>query len=352
MEPVADRAEDLTAAWLTDALHSSGHDLVVASVAAERFGTGQMGTTYRLRLTYEGAPGPSTLVAKLAAGDNASRAMVAPGYATEVGFYTQLVASLDVRRPRCWYGAIVDDKTRFTLLLEDLAPATPGVQANGCTVAHARASIRNLVGLHAPRWNDRALRDLDFLPRPSRPMAAMIGEVLATATPRFVERYEQQLSNDDATTLSDVAQVMAEWQLARTETFAVIHGDYRLDNLLFPPSGDAVAAVDWQTAAIGPPLRDVAYFLGTSVQTDDRRANEKGLVAEYHAEIVERGITGYDADQCWDDYRLGQLQGPMVTIIGCAYASGGGSEASDAMFVAMARRSCAAIRDLRSLDLV
>jgi hypothetical protein len=42
----------------------------------------------------------------------------------------------------------------------------------------------------------------------------------------------------------------------------------------------------------------------------------------------------------------------MICILGCIYASGEQSERSDAMFLAMARRSCAAIRDLRSLDLV
>ena len=77
------------------------------------------------------------MVAKLAAGDEASRRRVAPGYRSEVGFYTQLVETLDVRTPRCWYGAITDDAMHFTLLLEDLAPRITGVQADGCSVAQA-----------------------------------------------------------------------------------------------------------------------------------------------------------------------------------------------------------------------
>ena len=51
-----------------------------------------------------------------------------------------------------------------------------------------------------------------------------------------------------------------------------MHGDYRLDNLMFPEHGDGVVAVDWQTLAIGPPGRDLAYFLATSVLVDDRLA--------------------------------------------------------------------------------
>ena len=34
---------------------------------------------------------------------------------------------------------------------------------------------------------------------------------------------------------------------------------------------------------------------------------------------IAAGIEGYAADRCFDDYRLGQLQGPMITTIGAAY---------------------------------
>lgn len=352
MNAVADSAEELTPAWLTHALRSGGHDLVVSSVTSERIGTGQMGTTYRLQLSYEGAPGPSTLVAKLAALDPASRRKVAAGYAAEVGFYSKLAPTLSVRTPRCWYGAIVEDRTAFTLLLDDATPATPGVQVEGCSVERARSSVMNLVGLHAPRWNDPRLRELDFLMQPGEAMATIMGKILARATTGFLERYAGVLSSEDAATLHDAGQVIAAWQLARPEPFAVIHGDYRLDNLMFLPSSDEVLAVDWQGASVGPPLRDVAFFLGTGVEPDARRSIEKQLLAEYHAGLLANGVSGYDAEQCWTDYRLGLLQGTMVTVSGCMYASGERSHQSDAMFLAMARRSSAAIRELRSLEIL
>jgi hypothetical protein len=352
MEDVVDRPEDLTAPWLTEALRTSGHDLVVDGVGLERIGTGQMGTTYRLHLTYLGGRGPATLVAKLAGEDEATRSLVAPGYAAEVGFYTALAPSLGVHTPRCWYGAITDDKTCFTLLLDDASPAVPGSQAVGCTPAQASASLRNLVGLHAPRWSDPTLWDFEFLLRPDRDMAAVLAQVMSTATDTFVKRYAGILSDVETSILRDCSAVIEDWQLAGPTPFTVIHGDYRLDNLLFDEVTGEVTAVDWQTAAIGPPLRDVAYLLGTSLPSEDRRVNEESLVAEYHAALVEHGISGYEAGQCWNDYRLGQLQGPMITVLGCIYAAADRSEKSDAMFLAMARRSCAAISDLRSLDLV
>jgi aminoglycoside/choline kinase family phosphotransferase len=180
----------------------------------------------------------------------------------------------------------------------------------------------------------------------------LMRDVLANATNGFIDRYQDQLADEDPVTLHEVAAVLAEWQLARPDPFSLIHGDYRLDNLLFGPDDDDVVAVDWQTAALGPPLRDVAYLLGTSLEPDQRRASEQALVEEYHHGLVAGGVDGYDVDRCWDDYRLGHLQGPMITVIGCMYATGDRTDRSDAMFLAMARRSCAAIRDLRSLELL
>lgn len=352
MTLVADRVEDLTPEWLTAAFRAGGHELVVTSVSSQRIGTGQMGTTYLLQLTYRGAQGPASVVAKLPALDQALRVPVATGYAAEVGFYNHVADTVSVRRPHCWYGAIADGSTAFTLLLEDATPAVAGVQVDGCTVEQARAAIRNLVGLHAPRWSDPRLRDLAFLRRSGKEAATFLGELLTAATEGFIDRYSTSLTDQDAGTLRDAAQVTAAWEVARPEPFAVIHGDYRLDNLLFSPSGDDVIAVDWQGAALGPPLRDVAFFLGTSLDPRDRRSVEEDLVADYHEGLVGQGISGYGADQCWGDYRIGQLHGPMVIVLGCMYASGERSGDSDAMFLTMVGRSCAAIRELRSIDLV
>ena len=94
----------------------------------------------------------------------------------------------------------------------------------------------------------------------------------------------------------------------------LVHGDYRLDNLMFPEHGDGVVALDWQTLAIGPRGRDLAYFLATSVLVDDRREHESALVAEYLDELRRIGVEGYSFEQCFADYRLGVLQGPMITM--------------------------------------
>jgi hypothetical protein len=338
--------DELSVTWLSEALGSD-----VRSFTTERIGAGQTGATYRLTLS-AGGDAPSTLVAKVAAGDDAARRLVAPGYRNEVGFYAHVVDTVDVRAPRCSYAAISDDGLRFTLLLEDLAPRLPGVQAEGCSAARAAGAARNLAGLHAPRWNDASLLDLDFVSGPTPEGAAFLGEVTKSAMGVFVERYEAQLEPGEVDMLHASANAIESWVQARPEPFSVVHGDYRLDNLMLGAAPDDVVAVDWQTLAVAPPARDLAYFLGTCLDTPGRRAAEEELVGGYHAELVARGVGGYPVDRCYDDYRLGQLQAPMITALGAAYATRERSAQADEMFLAMARRSCAAIRDLRSLDLL
>ena len=274
------------------------------------------------------------------------------GYQNEVGFYEHLLPTLDVRTPRCWHAAISDDGLRFTLLLEDLTPRVPGVQADGCAADRAEAAVRNLAGLHAPRWSDPLLHDLDFISGFTADTADFIGEIATTASEQFVDRYQQDLTSQDTATLRAAAAAVADWLRSRQDPFAVLHGDYRLDNLMFGSATDDVVAVDWQTLAIGPPARDVAYFVGTSLTEKTRRSVEQRLVGAYHAELVARGVTDYDLDQCFDDYRLGQLQGPLITMLGAIFATAERTEAADRMFLAMARRSCAAIHDLGSLELL
>ena len=182
--------------------------------------------------------------------------------------------------------------------------------------------------------------------------AAGLAQITEMAAAEFVNRYAIQLGAEDAATLTAAAAVIGRWVLASPKPFALLHGDYRLDNLMFGADPQDVVALDWQTISVGPPARDLAYFLGTGLAVELRRAAEHELVAVYHGELLRRGVADYSFEQCFADYRLGQLQAPMITTIGCIYAPRERSDASDAMFLAMAKRSCAAIRDLGTLDLL
>jgi hypothetical protein len=350
---VVDDPAEVTPAWMTDALRAGGLDVEIVGLRFEPIGTGQTGASYRFHLqprSDQDGRVPASVVLKMAAGDRAARSRVRRAYRNETGFYRTFAAAARIRVPRCWSAGVSEDGHSFTLVLEDAHPARPGRQADGCTVDQALVAVRNLAGLHAPFWNDDSLTEgASWLNRMDEAGLAFLRDVLVAAAGQFVERYRAELSPADVDTLLRSADMTAHWGRRIMHRNSLIHGDYRLDNLLFADDGEMVA-VDWQTLEVGFPARDLAYFLSTAFPGAQRRRHEASLVAAYHQRLVEHGVTDYPADVCFEDYRLGTLQGPMITMIGCIYATGTRTESSDRMFLSMAVNCSAAIRDLGTLE--
>ena len=172
---------DLNRDWLSAAL-----GIEVRSLRAARIGAGQISSTYRLSIDADGLP--STLVAKLAEGDEAILRRVPTAHRNEVGFYTELAPTVDVRAPACWYGAITEDATGFTLVLDDLAPHLAGRQVDGCSPDRADDAVSNLAALHASRWNDETLRSVDFLLPLTSERAEFLEAMTITATEQASSR--------------------------------------------------------------------------------------------------------------------------------------------------------------------
>jgi aminoglycoside/choline kinase family phosphotransferase len=338
--------DELTASWFAAALGRR-----VDAVEREQVGTGQMGTCHRVRLT--GDPSlPSSVLVKLPAADPAARALVIGAYATELRFYAEVAPTVAVRVPLVHHQAIDLGTGAFVLVMEDLAPAVQGDQVVGCAPAQARAAAVNLAGLHGPRWCDPTLVDVEGLQPQGPDDAALLAEFYGPALDLFVDGLGDRLAPGTVETLRLTLDLAEAWTLGRSERFGLVHGDYRLDNLMFPPDGapGPVVAVDWQTLSLGLPARDLAYLVSTGLPVEERRAHERDVVAAYHAALERYGVRGYPLEACWDDYRFAMLQGPLVSVFGCAF--GARTDRGDAMFAAMVDRSCAAIRDLGTLDLV
>ena len=117
------------------------------------------------------------------------------------------------------------------------------------------------------------------------------------------------------------------------------------------PTAPGVCAVDWQTLSLALPARDLAYVVATSLPVAERRrARGRRWSRRTTSALTGYGVTDYPLEAAWDDYRFAMLQGPLVAVLGCVY--GTRTDRGDAMFAAMVRRTCAAIRDHGSLTLV
>ncbi len=347
-------AKDIDPDWLTACLRQRGYDVQVGSFQAARVGTGQIGMCVRYALHYTSGEGPISLVGKFPSDDPGSRhtGVVLQNFLKEVRFYQTLQPHLSIRTPRCYFSEIQDQGPTFFLLLEDLAPSLQGDQLSGCTGQVAERALSELVGLHAPSWSDERLKTLDWL-HGAKAEAGLAQDLYQAQMPGFIARFGQQLDADEIALIREYGAAQdARRDLGLPEFFSIIHGDYRLDNLLIggPSETPSVTAVDWQTVALGNPLTDVAYFVGAGLTPEVRRPIELNLVQGYHQGLVEAGVRGFSWDACWRSYRLGAFAGITVAVIAAMLVQR--TERGDRMFLTMAKRHARHALDLRATELL
>jgi len=351
--------EDVTASWLDGVLRDSGALRAgrLAGFESAVVGTGQMGTSVRYALSYDGdaAAAPRSVVCKFASSDPTSRStgVTLRTYEVEVSFYRDVVRTVGMTIPAC-HAAEIDLATgEFVLVLEDLAPCVQGDQLAGCTVDQAALAMDELAKLHAPRWNDPALATVEWLNRNGTEQSQAFSEMfLPQLLPGFLERYAHRLTAEEVRLAELLMQRIGRFIRDRPGPRAVQHGDYRLDNMLFGTrdGGHPLAVVDWQTVVWGPPAFDASYFLGAGLPVDDRRRHERDLVRRYHEGLRAGGVTGYSWDDLWLDYRRYAFGGFLMALGASMMVVQ--TERGDEMFMTMIRRHGVQIADLDAAELL
>jgi Phosphotransferase enzyme family len=335
--------DELTPEWLGDALGRP-----IAEVGGiERIGTGQMSHSHRVTFAAaESDGGPESVVVKLASTDPDSRSTgVGMGaYFREVAFYRNLGPRIGESVPGCHLAEYDPAEGWFTLVLEDIAGAVQGDQIAGCSVDEARTAMRALARVHGPVLGDPAVGAAEFLNQPS-PLNA---DVLRMLLAGFAERYRDRIAPDHLEVCERFVPVTDAWSAERTPPLGLVHGDYRLDNLLF--GNGTCRVVDWQTVSWGPPMIDAGYFLGNSLRLEDRRAHEQELVRLYYDELVAQGVTGLSWDRVWEEYRRGLFHGIVIVVAAGMIVER--TERGDEMFMTCLARNAQQIIDLDALSLL
>ena len=346
---------DITAAWLTERLRAAGviGDAAITSIRWEPIGTGQVGDSARLHLTYdEPGGGPASVVGKFPAEDQTSRATATAFglYRKEVGFYRELRHLLDVRVPIPHVAESAADGGDFILIFEDLLPERGGNQLHGCTLAEARESVRQAAGLHAPSWGNEAVIGAAWL-KVKPETIQLVASLYAQAQVTFATRYSDLLEPEYMAICDQLAQLHDLWIGRDSGVKCLIHGDFRLDNMLFGVCGgaEAIAVLDWQTVAVGNALTDLGYFMGCGIGSELRRAHEDELLELYCAEMTARGVP-LTVQGIWDDYCIGALHGVSTAVFSAAFVER--TPRGDENFLSMARGACDLALEHHSLDIL
>jgi len=117
---------------------------------------------------------------------------------------------------------------------------------------------------------------------------------------------------------------------------SIVHGDYRLDNLIFHPTEPRILAIlDWELSTIGHPLADFSYHLMSWHISPDGFRGIAGLdlaalgipsqpeyLAMYCKATQRKGIDDVDFYLAYNMFRIaGILQGIMKRVVDGTAAS-------------------------------
>ncbi len=302
---IPDRPESITAEWLTEALASSLPGVQVARVDIL---DQHSGTTGRLRLRLEYAPGPTgpeTVFVKLPPFDVTQRELVAT---TDMGrrearFYESIAAEVPIRIPRPYYCAHGDEPTQYVMVLEDLLAA-------GCTFTsrvephaeeNAQQIIESLARLHAHFWKD---------PRFDSGLSWVQPAFRGPLGAQLVDSARQKFGAELPPVFSELARLFVEHTPRIREIWdegdhTLIHGDTHAGNQFV--DGTTVGLYDWAVISRSPGIRDVCIYLGNSCPTDLRRREQERWLRGYHEILVNAGVDAPSFEDQWTRYRRGVL---------------------------------------------
>lgn len=146
---------------------------------------------------------------------------------------------------------------------------------------------------------------------------------------RQVHRWTKQYQMSETTKIPEMDKLI-DWlpkNIPPGETTTIVHGDYRIDNMILHPTEPRVIAVlDWELSTLGDPLADFTYHLMSWVMpsSDPQRpsiagvANQPGYgiptkeqyVARYCELTGRKGLPELDFYFAYNAFRLaGILQG-------------------------------------------
>lgn len=152
---------------------------------------------------------------------------------------------------------MVEGRTLWDGSMPGLAPAE--------RTTHYHAMVDTLAALHTTDYQAAGLGDY------GKP-----GNYFERQVARWTKQYKAA-----ETEHMEPVERLIEWlprTLPEQTGTAVVHGDYRVDNMIFAPAAPQVLAVlDWELSTLGDPLADFSYFLMSWVTQPEGRSGVMGM---------------------------------------------------------------------------
>lgn len=306
--------DEVSRDWLREVLAPSHPDAAsdIESVRLERLGESDSvtGLVLRAHIKYGSTTtSPPSVVIKLPHPRERRSPVNLLQYRREVAFYDQLAPHIAAGVPRCYWSQLDAATGDYALVLEDFPRLQPGRNEDGATDALAQLLVKEMATLHGRWWRARELNQYPFLG--SLPeLVERLNDAVVTRFATFLERHESFVGSDELAVLEGIHESFPElvaplFDAPRTLT----HGDLSLKNTLIggTPEHPEVVVIDWQTVTTQPAVRDLSFFVQTSIPPAVRSQSERTLLASYHALLTSAGVDDYSFDRMFDDYRRSVL---------------------------------------------
>ena len=292
----------VTTEWLTDVLC---RETAGARVVSFHNPGGSSGTSERvaLRVEYNEAGKKAGLPTELftkATSSFAQRMLLggAEVLEGEAIFYTELRKKSTVEAPQGYWGKVDPVTWRSIVVMEDIAvtrDATFMEPTTGFTRDQIGDLVDGLARLHGALWDDPAIKRLktpvDYLRLTSqfldirRRCEVGIERARAVVPPRLLGQADRLYEGTVRATR------IATDQMEHT----LLHGDAHAGQTYMTGTG-RMGLADWQCVQRGGWAFDFAYMVNSSLEPENRRAWQAGLIEDYLAALQTHGgpVISYD----------------------------------------------------------
>jgi len=334
--------DEITPAWMTDAIRRHHPDAVVSDVEVVLRDDGT-NRRARLGLTYSAGAGPATVFAKAADPAHVELVALTSGLFHEPRLFTSGVV-LPLDHPSVYTAIIDEEGSDFLMIMEDVVArgADPRDSTRPMTVDQVASGVRGLAKLHSEYWGQLGGRHsvLGWV-EPFVPFAGLEFAPLEIAYERLGDSVSAEIPAMTGTDL--FVDIWARY--IRTLTTApqtLLHGDPHIGNTYVLPD-DTVGFLDWQMVRRGNFSLDLGYFLQGALTIEDRRQHERDLLDEYRRALSRPDDEMPTTDEIWLRYRASVAHGLAIWI---ATLSGGDAWQRPEICLAFAQRYSAAFVDL------
>jgi hypothetical protein len=307
-EPLPARLDDVTPEWFEGMLRLRHPEVRLRGWEVVEVKNSHT-TKLRVRLDLDQPDGDGAVPEHVCLKANWSGLVTGPICAREARFYAFAEsAGGGWPVPRSWFADW--DEDNGVVVMEDLArsPGAFGASSDRLGVDGVAAGLESLAAVHAATWADPHLARQRWLPgsmateNDTEQVAQYWNYIQLNLADPAYRRVVPGWILDTPEVMHHALDELAAFERDRGGPRCLVHGDAHQGNSFLRADGERVW-LDWQLARRGSALRDVSYFVVSSLTVGERRQSERELVEFHRQHLLTRGLPDVPtADDAWAQY--------------------------------------------------